>query len=93
MLLGSKVVVLFPPTPKNRRLFLTWGAATRANQAKENMVVDCCLADYAEGVVKVEVGARLRSLVLGAPKHLMRFGLSFVRATNAGWRVCVRWAC
>jgi hypothetical protein len=41
-----------------RRLFLTWAAATRANQPKENVVVDMLLAEYAENAVKVEVSCQ-----------------------------------
>jgi hypothetical protein len=52
---GSKVLLLLPPTQRNRRLFLTWSAVTRAAQGKENLVAECFLADYAEGAVKVEV--------------------------------------
>jgi hypothetical protein len=52
---GSKVLLLLPPTQRNRRLFLTWSAVTRAAQGKENLVAECFLADYAEGAVRVEV--------------------------------------
>jgi hypothetical protein len=52
---GSKVLLLLPPSQRNRRLFLTWSAVTRAAQGKENLVAECFLADYAEGAVRVEV--------------------------------------
>eukprot|EP00775_Hariotina_reticulata_P008402 gene8402-8586_t len=62
---GVKVLALLPPTAHNRRLFLTWAAATRANQPKENVVVDMFLAKYAENAVKVEVKAS-QALVIPA---------------------------
>ncbi|WIA23646.1 hypothetical protein OEZ85_000351 [Tetradesmus obliquus] len=54
---GSKVLLLLPPTQRNRRLFLTWRGVTRAAQGQENLLAECFLADYAEGAVKVEVKA------------------------------------
>lgn len=56
VLQGIKVVVLMPPTLHNRRLFLTWATATRANQPRENVVVECFLPDFAEGAIRVQVG-------------------------------------
>eukprot|EP00883_Tetradesmus_obliquus_P014467 jgi/Sobl393_1/7528/SZX78141.1 len=54
---GSKVLLLLPPTQRNRRLFLTWRSVTRTAQGQENLLAECFLADYAEGAVKVEVKA------------------------------------
>lgn len=52
---GTRVALLLPPTLANRRLYLAWAAATRAQQPRGNVLVDCLLADHAEGAVKVEV--------------------------------------
>jgi hypothetical protein len=66
---GSKVLLLLPPTQRNRRLFLTWSAVTRATQAKENLVAECFLADYAEGAVKIEVRCFVFALLWLCAQH------------------------